>query len=191
MIFAHASLCFPQRRPEARVASALNELGRIAQQQGKLDDAEADFHRMADIYRSVYTGKHYYIGIAESNLADVYVEKKNYKEGERLFREALSMYGQSMYAQTLPPGHQLVGIARVRLGRAILRQRRYSEAESESRAGYELLMKQTNPPANWLSKARTDLEEEYDGLNKPEQAAKFRAELPGSSAKLANLASKK
>ena len=46
---SHASLCFPQRRPEARVASALNELGRIAQQQGKLDDAEADFHRMADI----------------------------------------------------------------------------------------------------------------------------------------------
>ena len=82
---SHASLCFPQRRPEARVASALNELGRIAQQQGKLDDAEADFHRMADIYRSVYAGKHYYIGIAESNLAEVYVEKKNYKEGERLF----------------------------------------------------------------------------------------------------------
>jgi len=55
----------------------------------------------------------------------------------------------------------------------------------------ELLMKQTNPPANWLNKARTDLEEEYDALNKPEQAAKFRAELPGSSQKLANLASKK
>src|SRR5206468_10592727 len=73
-------LCFPQRRPEARVASALNELGRIAQQQGKLDDAEADFHRMADIYRSVYAGKRYYIGIAESNLADVYVEKRNYEE---------------------------------------------------------------------------------------------------------------
>ena len=141
---------------------------------------------MADICRSVYAGEHYCIGIAESNLADVYVEKKNYKEGERLFREALSMY-----AQTLPPGHQLVGIARVRLGRAILRQRRYSEAESESRAGYELLMKQTSPPANWLSKARTDHEEEYDALNKPEQAAKFRAELPGSSTKLANLASKK
>ena len=96
-----------------------------------------------------------------------------------------------MYAQTLPAEHQLVGIARVRLGRAILQQRRYSEAENESWAGYELLMKQTNPPANWLNKARTDLEEEYDALNKPEQAAKFRAELPGSSQKLANLASKK
>jgi eukaryotic-like serine/threonine-protein kinase len=69
-----------------------------------------------------------------------------------------------MYAE-----HQLVGIARVRLGRAILRQRRYSEAESESRAGYELLMKQTSPPANWLSKAHTDLAEEYAALNKPER----------------------
>jgi len=66
---------------------------------GKLDDAEADFHRMADIYRWVYAGKHYYIGIAESNLADVYVEKKNYKEGERLFREALSMYAQTLPAE--------------------------------------------------------------------------------------------
>ena len=84
-----------------------------------------------------------------------------------------------------------MGIARVRLGRAILRQRRYSEAETESRAGYELLMKQTSPPANWLSKARADLAEEYDALNKPEQAAKFRAEVTGSSPKLANLASKK
>jgi len=96
-----------------------------------------------------------------------------------------------MYAQTLPSGHQLVGIARVRLGRAILRQRRYSAAESEIRAGYELLMKQTSPPASWLSKARADLAEEYHALNKPEQAAKFRAEVTGSSQKLANLASKK
>ncbi len=96
-----------------------------------------------------------------------------------------------MYAQTLPAEHQLVGIARVRLGRAILRQRRYSEAENESRAGYELLMKQTSPPANWLSKARADLAEEYDALNKLEQAAKFRLEVTGSSPKLANLASKK
>ena len=96
-----------------------------------------------------------------------------------------------MYAQTLSPEHQLVGIARVRLGRAILRQRRYSEAENESPAGHELLMKQASPPANWLSRVRTDLAEEYDALNKPEQAAKFRAEVTGSSTKLANLASKK
>src|SRR5437588_12812710 len=93
-----------------------------------------------------------------------------------------------MYAQTLPSGHQLVGIARVRLGRAILRQRRYSAAESEIRAGYELLMKQTSPPASWLSKARAVLAEEYHALNKPEQAAMFRADATGSGPKLTNLA---
>ena len=97
-----------------------------------MDDAEADFHRMADIYRSVYAGKHYYIGIAESNLADVYVEKKNYKEGERLF---------SRSPQYVCPNPS---------GRAILRQHHYSEAESESRAGYELLMK-TDQPAGELA----------------------------------------
>jgi hypothetical protein len=59
----------------------------------------------------------------------------------------------------------------------ILRQRRYSEAESGSRAGYELLMKQASPPANWLSKARTDLAEKYEALKQPEQTARFRAEV--------------
>jgi hypothetical protein len=52
-------------------------------------------------------------------------------------------------------------------------------------------MKQTSPPANWLSKGRTDLAEEYAALSKPEQAAKFQAGVTGPSPKLANLASKK
>jgi serine/threonine-protein kinase len=52
-----------------RVASTLNELGRIAQQEAKVDDAEADFSRMAEIYRTVYAGKHYYIGVALSRRA--------------------------------------------------------------------------------------------------------------------------
>jgi eukaryotic-like serine/threonine-protein kinase len=155
-----------------RVASALNELGRIARQRGKLDEAEADFRRMADIYRAVYAGKHYYIGIALSNLAGVYVAEKKYAQGENFFREALRMY-----AVTLTPDHELVGIARIRLGGALLPQKRYAEAEVESRAGYDILIKQIDPKGDWLVKARQDLVEEYVALKQPEQAAKFRAEL--------------
>ena len=66
---------------------------------------------MADIYKSVYAGKHYYIGIAVSNLAGVYIDRKNYGEAERLYREAIAMY-----KQTLSPEHLNVGIARIRLG---------------------------------------------------------------------------
>jgi len=159
-----------------RVASTVSDLGKIAQRQGRLDEAQQDFSRMADIYRTVYNGKHYYIGVALSNLAGVYVEEKNYAQAERLFQEALSMY-----AKTLSLDHQLVGIARIRFGRPLLRERRYTEAEAQSRGGYEILMKQTNPPPNWLNDARADLAEEYEAMKQPDKAAKFRAEIAAAS----------
>jgi len=155
-----------------RIASTLNELGKVAQQEGKLDDAEADFTQAAEIYRAAYAGKHYYIGIALSNLAAVCAEKKQYDRAERLFHEVLQLYGQ-----TLSPGHQLVGIAKVRLGRALVQQHRYTDAEVESLAGYEILLKQSTPPGNWLQNARTDLTAIYEALKQPEKAARFRAEL--------------
>jgi serine/threonine-protein kinase len=102
----------------------------------------------------------------------VYVDEKQYTQAVRLFREVLQLY-----AQTLAADHQLVGIARIRLGRALLRQRRYAEAETESRAGYEILLKQPTPPAAWLQWAQTDLAAEYEALGQPEKAAAFRAEL--------------
>jgi len=107
----------------------------------------------------------------------VYVMQKKYAQGERLFRQALQMY-----AQTLSPDHQLVGIARVRLGNALLPQKRYAEAEAESRAGYDILIKQIDPTSSWVVKARQDLVQEYLALKQPEQAAKFRAE-PTTAAK--------
>ena len=155
-----------------RVASALGELGKVAMQQGKLDEAEADFRRQADIYREVYKGKHYYIGSALANLGGVYMERKQYARAERSFRDALQIY-----AQTLPPNHLNVAIVRVKLGRALIPQRRYADAEAQSLAGYEVLMKQNNAPANWLENARKDLVEEYGALHEPDKAAKFQAEL--------------
>jgi hypothetical protein len=43
--------------------------------------------------------------------------------------------------------------------------------------GYGILAKQETPPATWMLNARTDLAEEYDALRKPDEAAKYRAEL--------------
>ena len=155
-----------------RIASALGELGKVAMQQGKLDEAEADFRRQADIYREVYKGKHYYIGSALANLGGVYMERKQYARAERSFRDALQIY-----AQTLPANHLNVAIVRVKLGRALIPQRRYADAEAQSLGGYEVLMKQSNAPANWLENARKDLVEEYGALHEPDKAAKFQAEL--------------
>jgi serine/threonine-protein kinase len=161
-----------------RVASAVGELGKVAIQQGKLDEAEADFKRQADIYRSVYKGKHYYIGAALVNLGGVYMERKQYPRAERTFRDALQVY-----AESLPADHLNVAIARIKLGRALVPQHRYADAEVESLAGYGILIKQTDPPANWLQNARKDLVEEYGALRQPEKAAKFQAELAAADGK--------
>jgi eukaryotic-like serine/threonine-protein kinase len=155
-----------------KVASALNELGLIALRQGRLDDAEARFRRMVDVYRQVYAGNHYYIGVALSNLGGVYQERGEHARAEALFREVLQVY-----AATLAPDHQLAGIARVRLGRQIVRQRRYADAVAEILAGLEILGEQTTPPKRWMDIAREDLALAYEGLERPTDAARVRAEM--------------
>ena len=143
-----------------RVASTVSELGKVALEQGKLNEAEADFNRALAIWTKAYDGKHHYIANALANLGGVYMERHQYARAESYFRDALAMY-----AQTLPPGHQQVGIARIRLGRALLREHRYADAEAESRAGEEILAKQSNPPAKWLHDARQDLADESAALH--------------------------
>jgi serine/threonine protein kinase/tetratricopeptide (TPR) repeat protein len=156
-----------------RVAFALNELGNVAVRQGKLNEAEAYFTREIAIDRSVYGDDHSVISIAQSNLAGVYAKRKQYARAEQLFREALARY-----ARTLPADHINVAVARIRLGNVLLGERKYAEAESESRAGYDILAKQTSPSVTWLQVARTDLAAELDALREPEQAARFRAQSP-------------
>jgi serine/threonine-protein kinase len=107
---------------------------------------------MADIYRAIYHGKHYYIGIALANLGGVHMARKDNAGAEKLFREALAMY-----AQTLPPGSLNEGITRLRLGRALLRQNRFQEAHAESLAGYQIVSKQDSPSVSFLKNAREDL----------------------------------
>ena len=159
-----------------RVALAVGELGLALQHQGNLDEAERDFRRQADIYRSVYGEKSQQLGAAVANLAGVYSDRKDYAKSEELFRDALKLY-----ADSLPAGHLNIAIAHVRLGGALLHDKRYSDAEGESRAGYELLMKQSTPPARWVETARNDLLAEYNAMDQSEKAAKIRAELGGPS----------
>lgn len=152
------------------VASAVNELGTVALVEGRYDQAEADFRRMVDIYRIVYNGKHYLIGIALANLGSVDLARKDYVRAEQLYRQALAMY-----AQTLPADHINVAITQIKLGRALLRQNRLKEAETESLRGYQILSQQANPSVTWLQSARQDLAAIYTSLHQPEKAKTFEA----------------
>jgi serine/threonine protein kinase/tetratricopeptide (TPR) repeat protein len=153
------------------VASSLNELGTAALRKGKNDAAEQYFLRMVDIYREVYGEHHYLFAVALSNVASVYTSREQWPRAEKIFRQVIPIFIEAQSAN-----HINTGVARIKLGRTLLRQARFVEAEAETRPGYEILVKQMDPKVSWLMNARKDLAEEYDALKQPEQAAKFRAE---------------
>ena len=154
-----------------RVASALNDLGNVAMGQERFDDAERHFRRIGEIYRSVYGDRHYLVGIATSNLAGVYMARSDFTAAEKMYRAAVATF-----SATQSPVHLNTGIARIKLGRSLLRQGRTADAEVESKAGYDIVAKQTAPTVSWLKSAREDLIAAYDILRRPEEAAKYRAE---------------
>jgi eukaryotic-like serine/threonine-protein kinase len=168
------------------VASTLNELGSVALQEGKYDAAEQYFERMADIYRTEYGEQHYLFATGLSNLASVYTAQQQWTRAEKLYRQAIPIYMESQ-----SPTHINTGIARIKLGRTLLRQHRYTEAEIESHAGYDILITRMDSKVSWLMNARKDLAEEYEGLKQPEQAAKFRAEIAANEAKSPEISAKK
>ena len=155
------------------IASALNELGVLARQTKRFDDAERAFKRMIVIYDKVYPQGHYLRGLARANLAHVALLRGDYARAEAGFREALAIY-----MKTLPPEHDNVGILRIKLGRTLLAERRYADAEVQSRMGYEIMRKnKVASSSNWLQSAREDLAAEYAVLGRPDEAHRFNEEL--------------
>jgi eukaryotic-like serine/threonine-protein kinase len=72
-------------------------------------------------------------------------------------------------------------VAHIKLGRALLREGRFAEAEPESLFGYNGLVKQVAPNDRFLIMVRNDLAAIYDGLRNAEKAGRFRAELEASA----------
>ena len=169
------------RQSHPSVASTLNELGSVELKQGKhYDAAIAYFTRMADICRVVYGEKHYWYATALANIGSVYMAEKDLPRAEQQYRMAIPIYTEAQSATSTN-----VGIARIKLGRVLLRQRRYTEAEAESRAGYDILVKQMDPKVSWLVNARADLVEEYQALKKPDGGkvpGAHRCKRPGNQA---------
>jgi serine/threonine-protein kinase len=156
-----------------RVASIRNELGSIALQTGDLDGAEAEFRRTLEIYRAVYGDEHDFVALALSNLASAHMKRGDYVRAEAEFRDVVARYGRALSAD-----HLNTGIARIKLGRALLRQGKAAEAEKESRAGHDIVARQSDPSVSFLKAARADLVEAYTLLNRPEDAERFRADPP-------------
>jgi serine/threonine-protein kinase len=152
-------------------------MGDLALDRERYDEAHALFGRAADIYRAAYGPHSGALGIEYGNLGSLELDRGDNPAAERYFRQALEAYSGA-----IPPGHLDIAIARVKLGRALLRQKRYAEAERSTRAGYEVLVALTDPSISFLRAARKDLIQDYTALGLPDTAARFRAELADTTA---------
>jgi len=65
----------------------------------------------------------------------------------------------------------------VKLGRVLMLEQRYREAEKHTRAGFEDLIKQGNPQLSYLHDGEGDLEIIYAALKQPMDTQKVRGEL--------------
>ena len=154
------------------VASTVNELGNIAYQQNRYDDADMWWSRMLSIYRAIYGDHHYLIGVATSNLATAQYGRKNYPRAEALYRDAIRYFSDAQ-----GPDHLNTGIAHVKLGRTLLKERRFADARIESLAGHDILVKQASPSLSFLQNSLKDLAAAADSLRLADAAAGYRREL--------------
>ena len=166
------------------VGNAMNMMGKLAQQKGDLAEAENYFRKAAAIYRSKL-GDNYKVAVAISNLGGVYLERKEYPRAEQFFREAMQNF-----AAVLPADNINIGIVKIKLGRALLGERRYREAEEQSTSGYEILIKQTSPTTNFVRDARRDLVAIYTALGQPEKAREYQSVAAGIDSSAVHTAAK-
>ncbi len=73
----------------------------------------------------------------KAHLGDVLLGEREYAAAEQFFREAVNALTERPLT-----GNVSVGVVEVSLGRALLRQKRYREAENRLTSGYAILIKQ-------------------------------------------------
>ena len=157
-----------------QLAQGLNMIGVLELKRGNLDASEAAFTRMREINKAAYGERHYLVGVAWMNLGEVEFLRNQPGAAERDYREALSRLSAS-----LPAGHINIALVQVRLGHALVVQKRFQEADEHLLAAYEVFGKpQSNPGAQTrLQNAREDLASVYRALGQPEKAKKFQTEF--------------
>lgn len=134
-----------------RTAFVQNEIGMVLFRLNDLPAAAVAFARAAEGYGAP-SGRHFQHGVSVSNLGSVYLAQGDDRRAEAALSQALTIY-----AEALPADHLNIAIARGKLGRALLRQQRHTEATPHLAAAAEVLERQPGAPSSWLQAAREDL----------------------------------
>ncbi len=157
------------------VATTQNQLGIVAFQGKQYDAARSYFAEARDTWKQLFGDRYPSVAVAYSNLGSVCLEEKNLACAEQMYREAVSRFDKYS-ANTLNDA-----VAHLKLGRALLREGRFSDAEPEALFGYNYLVKKVTSTDRFLLFARKDLAAIYDGLHDVDKAMRYRTELASAA----------
>ena len=155
----------------ATVATTQNQLGILAFRRKEFDAARGYFSEAMSTWKKLFGEQYPSVAVAYSNLGSVCLEEKNLACAEKNYREAVSRLDATS-ANSLNDA-----VAHSKLGRALLRERRFADAEPEALIGYRYLVKHVTSADRFLTVSRKDLAAIYDGLHRVDEAARYRSEL--------------
>ncbi len=155
----------------ATVATTQNQLGILAFRRKEFDVARGYFSEAMATWKQLFGEQYPSVAVAYSNLGSVCLEEKNLACAEKNYREAVSRLDATS-ANSLNDA-----VAHSKLGRALLREGRFADAESEALIGYSYLVKHVTSADRFLTVSRKDLAAIYDGLHRADEAARYRSEL--------------
>jgi len=148
----------------------MNNLAQALRRSGRLQEAEPIYRRVLVLRREQDGAQAQETLIVMSNLGLLLMQRGEAHEALPLFREALAGL-----RTTLPPGHWMLGVALLNLGKCRAALRDYAAAEENLTEAHELLARTLGATNGRTLQARAVLAELYDSWGKPERARAWRA----------------
>ncbi len=166
---------------------SLNNLGCTYLEAGKLNQAEPALQEALKLQRMKLGAEHPDTLLTLANLTQCLLRQGNYTNAETVARECLQL------RQKISPNHWRTFAAQSRLGRALLGQKKYAEAEPFLLQGYSgLEASECKIPAAsraTLRQAAKTLVQLYEACGKPDQVSRWQRELDGANGQQADAAS--
>ena len=165
-----ASAIYGDEHPE--VSIALSNLGQVARDSGRLDEAETLFGQAIAMDRKVNGPEHPRVATCLGYLAEVAMRRGDFHEAEGELREALAIQRKAY-----PPGNVSLANTESRLGSCLTKEKRYAEAEPLLLGSAEALEKGLGAGHSRAQASFQRVAELYEAWGKPAQAAAWKARL--------------
>jgi serine/threonine protein kinase len=152
------------------VLVTMSNLGSAYKQNGRHAEAEPLLRELVETATRVLGPDHPNTLTLENNYAATLLTLKRPSEAEPVLRKA---YHSA--ARTMGEAHWLTAFFRGNLGRSIMFQNRFEHAEPHLLAAHDTLLKSLGPNHQRTKDAAADLVTLYEGWQKPDRAALYRA----------------